>query len=161
MINKEIIKFRNYKMTYDEYMANVGSVTPIQPKTKVRPVLSNKDVKEYVDTMGYAHTNPDHYQIDIDTVCWQLNNDPTGKSPKVTMQQLKTGEPYHEYKLHDAREGASPDPDPSPGPTPDPSIPDWQKDEHGGTDTEGHDTSNGIPDIIDNIINDSKWSVIN
>lgn len=149
-------------MTYDEYMNGVGTVTPIKPTKNFRPIPTSKDVKEYVDTMSYAHTNPDHYQIDIDTVCWQLNNDTTGKSPKVTLDQLKKGEPYHEYKLHDAREGASPTPDPSPGPepTPDPSIPDWQKDESGSKDEEGHDVSNGIPDIIDRIIEDNQWSVI-
>ena len=88
-------------MTYNEYISGTGSMTPVLNTSTWRRYETEEDVKKYVDSYSYAHTNPMSTQLDIDTVLWQLNNWKQRKMPVVTKKDLLTGQPYQEYELVD------------------------------------------------------------
>lgn len=43
---------------------------------------------------GFRHINPTSTQIDIESVAYQLSNDPFNPEMTVTAEQLKTHNPY-------------------------------------------------------------------
>lgn len=106
-------------MTYDEYMKPTGSMTPIIDTSTATRVWTQEDEEKYAKEYAYAHINPTHAQLDIESVQTQLNNNEWfPKTTKVSKHQLLTGEPYQKRELHDKRDSSSP----GPGPTPDPSY---------------------------------------
>lgn len=56
----------------------------------------------------WKHYGPVSSQLDIKSVAWQLSNNPQfPQSPKVSVEELKKGEPYTYRELKDARESGS------------------------------------------------------
>ena len=142
-------------MTYEEYIEGFGSVmTPVNASSW-RYIPTNESIKEYVKSQPYAHINPTSTQIDIDTVLWQLNKDEQHPGQKVTKDDLLHGQPWQTWPLKDARDSST-------SPTPiDPSTHDWEKDERGSKFDPDPFKPDGIPDIIDDIQDNQKWTVIN
>ena len=89
---------------------------------------------------------------------WQLNNDEQHPGQKVTKDNLLFGMPWQTWPLKDARDSST---RPTPTPTPvDPSTHEWEKDERGSKFDPDPSKPDGIPDIIDDISDNQKWTVI-
>lgn len=94
-------------MTYDEYMQNTGSVTPIVDVSTATRIWTQEDEQKYAEEYPYAHMNPTHIQLDLETVQTELNNNEWfPKTTKVTKHQMLTGEPYHKRPLEDKRDSS-------------------------------------------------------
>ena len=143
-------------MTYEEYMDGFGSEMTPQNASSWRYVPTRETIKEYVKNYPYAHINPTHTQIDIDSVLWQLNNDEQRPGQKVTKDDLLYGQPWTKWTLKDARDSST-----SPGPTPiDPSTHAWEKDTHGSEFDPDPSKPDGVPHIINDLEDDQRWNVI-
>lgn len=101
-------------MNYSEYMSQTGSVTPVIDTSSWRYVPTQEDEKKYAEMYGYAHINPTHTQIDLETVVYQVSDNIQQPMKPITKHQALVGEPIVPYELDDQRNHPAPSPiDPS------------------------------------------------
>lgn len=101
-------------MTYDEYMAPTGSVTPIVDTSSWRYIQTQEDEEKFAEAYQHQHIDPDHLQLDMDTVLYQVSNNIQQPTKPITKHKALTGDPIVPRKLDDQRDHPAPSPiDPS------------------------------------------------